>query len=116
MDTKNMDTKKQATPTKDARNVVVFGLMVAVAAVAAIVVAAQLHSYGVPVLLVLTAGLAIGASVLEVLARLHESVTTSTYNCPAATCSWQVRLTRPTAEDTHRVREAATTHPDHPLV
>ncbi|MFF4185764.1 hypothetical protein ACFYZ9_21475 [Streptomyces sp. NPDC001691] len=72
-----------------------------------------LNAYGVPLLLALSCGLAIGIGVGRFVESVADSFTATVYRCRAANCSFQVRLTHASAAEQRRWQEAAASHPRH---
>ncbi|MFI5701728.1 hypothetical protein ACIA78_16990 [Streptomyces xanthochromogenes] len=74
-----------------------------------------MNGYGVPVLLALPCGLAVGLGAGHLVEALTARLVTTVYRCPDAGCTYKVRLAHVDAGERRRWQEAAASHPGHEL-
>ncbi|MFJ2401707.1 hypothetical protein ACIOUE_10395 [Streptomyces xanthochromogenes] len=74
-----------------------------------------LHTYGVPLLLALPCGVAVGVGVGRLAESVADAFSTTIYRCPDVGCTYKVRLARVDAGERRRWQEAAASHPGHEL-
>ncbi|MEV6724896.1 hypothetical protein AB0M94_28640 [Streptomyces xanthochromogenes] len=74
-----------------------------------------INDYGVPVLLALGCGLAVGGGFGRLAESLFEGLATTVFRCPDDACTFKVRLAHVDAGERRRWQEAAASHPGHEL-
>ncbi|MGW8328069.1 hypothetical protein ACWGLE_09240 [Streptomyces sp. NPDC055897] len=74
-----------------------------------------MNTYGVPTLLALGCGLAVGAGIGRVVEIVFAVFDTTVFRCPDADCAYSVRVAHVDAGERRRWQEAAASHPGHEL-
>ncbi|MFE9538502.1 hypothetical protein [Streptomyces sp. NPDC006691] len=74
-----------------------------------------MNGYGVPALLALPCGLAVGLGVGHLVEVLTARLVTTVYRCPDADCTYKVSVTHVDPGERRRWQEAAASHPSHEL-
>lgn len=74
-----------------------------------------MNGYGVPVLLALPCGLAVGLGAGHLVEALAARLATTVFHCRAAGCSYKVSVTHVDPGERRRWQEAAASHPGHEL-
>ncbi|MFJ9088722.1 hypothetical protein ACIRL3_40570 [Streptomyces sp. NPDC102384] len=73
----------------------------------------RLHSYAVPLGLLITCVLAVASSALWLLSKVAEAAESTVHRCTAEGCTFQVRVRHGSAADSRRWQEIAAAHPTH---
>ncbi|MFE9570959.1 hypothetical protein ACFYMW_20955 [Streptomyces sp. NPDC006692] len=89
------------------------GMMLAAGAVVEL---RLMNAYGVPMLLALPCGLAVGLSVGHLVEAVTSRFGTTVYRCPASGCAYKVRVAHADAAERRRWQETAAAHPRHELI
>ncbi|MEV5937962.1 hypothetical protein [Streptomyces sp. NPDC051994] len=87
----------------------------AMLAAGALVELRLMNGYGVPVLLALPCGLAVGFGAGHLVETVTTRLATTVYRCRAAGCTYKVSVTHVDAAERRRWQETAAAHPVHEL-
>ncbi|WP_331445116.1 hypothetical protein [Streptomyces xanthochromogenes] len=74
-----------------------------------------MNTYGVPTLLALGCGLAVGAGIGRIVETVFAVLGATVYRCPAVDCAFKVSVVHVDAGERRRWQEAAASHPGHEL-
>lgn len=73
----------------------------------------RLHSYAVPLHLLIPCVLAVASSALWLLSKAAEAFESTVHRCTASGCTFQVRVRNGSAAESRRWQEIAAAHPTH---
>ncbi|MFE3180180.1 hypothetical protein ACFXKR_04650 [Streptomyces violascens] len=104
------------TSTRTVRRRLLTVLSTAIGMAAGVLVGYDLLGYGVPAVTAIACAVAVGLGLDNFLTQLKNRLDTAVYRCPAAGCTYKVRVTHADAAERRRWQETAAAHPRHELL